>query len=273
MNLDYARYWNRVARERSIQNHSNYLLAEHKRKTYLNLLSRWTEITPNQRVLKTDLFEEAFNNDNEQFSFDLAKLNSHILAIDVSSEIAQRAKANARYNKINGEYICGDVRQLPFRNDSFDLIISNSTLDHFHDQKSILVALTELRRIMRTGGTLILTLDNKDNLTYPPYIFIRLWMQLRLAPYFIGKTLSPRELTHALTQSGFRVEESTAVFHYPHPDRLVRGLEIFLHCLGNGKFNTAIRKSLTLLDKLEQKRTRYLTGRYIAVKAVKTDTP
>jgi hypothetical protein len=39
--------------------------------------------------------------------------------------------------------------------------------------------------------------------------------------------------------------------------------------MGKGKFNSAIRKGLEFLDKLEGKRTKYLTGRYIAVKAVK----
>jgi hypothetical protein len=39
--------------------------------------------------------------------------------------------------------------------------------------------------------------------------------------------------------------------------------------MSKGKLDNAIRKGLALLDKLEGKRTRYLTGRYIAVKAVK----
>lgn len=36
-------------------------------------------------------------------------------------------------------------------------------------------------------------------------------------------------------------------------------------------FDNAIRKGLEFLDKLEGKRTKYLTGRYVAVKAVKCD--
>ena len=41
--------------------------------------------------------------------------------------------------------------------------------------------------------------------------------------------------------------------------------------MGRGRFDNAIRKGLEFLDKLEGKRTKYLTGRYIAVKAVKRD--
>jgi ubiquinone/menaquinone biosynthesis C-methylase UbiE len=181
-----------------------------------------------------------------------------------------QAKRQARYHGVDaGKYLCCDVRHLPFRDKSVDLIISNSTLDHFPSEEDIFAALKELGRVLRVGGNLIITLDNKSNLTYPPYIFMRLWMRLGLAPYFIGKTLSLASLREALKEMGFSVEESTAIFHYPHPDGLVRLLESFLRKLSRGKLDNAIRKGLASLDKLETKRTRYLTGRYIAVKAVR----
>jgi hypothetical protein len=41
--------------------------------------------------------------------------------------------------------------------------------------------------------------------------------------------------------------------------------------LGRGRFDNVIRKGLEFLDKLEGKRTKYVTGRYVAVKAVKRD--
>ena len=116
-------------------------------------------------------------------------------------------------------------------------------------------------------------MDNKSNLTYPPYFIVRLWMKLRLSPYFIGKTLCLSKLRHALEEIGFSVEETTAIFHYPHPDRLVRWLEHSMRRLSRGSLDNAIRKGLAFLDKLEGKRTKYLTGRYIAVKAVKGKKP
>ena len=66
------------------------------------------------------------------------------------------------------------------------------------------------------------------------------------------------------------VSDST-LDHYPHPDALFRWLENILRRLSRGRFDNAIRKGLEFLDKLEGKRTKYLTGRYIAVKAVKRD--
>jgi SAM-dependent methyltransferase len=247
------------------------LLAEHKRKTHLGLIERWAGNPAGSRILKTDLFEEAFGPD--QFLFDLGRIDCNTMGIDISAEIVGQARKQAiRYGVDSSGYFCCDVRCIPLREGSIDLIISDSTLDHFSDEKEIITALRELRRILRPGGILILTLDNSRNLTYPPYFFVCLWMKLRLSPYFIGKTISLGKLIPALEEIGMTVEESTAIFHYPHPDCLVRGLERLLHKLSGGRLDGAIRKGLSLLDKLEGKRSRYLTGRYIAVKAVKRET-
>jgi hypothetical protein len=97
-------------------------------------------------------------------------------------------------------------------------------------------------------------------------------MKLGLSPYFIGRTLSLAKLKHTLEKIGLSVEGSTAILHYPHPDGLVRWLERSLRKFSRGKLDNAIRKGLACLERLEGKRTRYLTGRYIAVKAVKQGT-
>jgi len=263
-----AEHWDWVAKGWFLRSHANELLAEHKRKTYLGLVSRWADVANSQMILKTDLFAEAFG--PEQFLFDLAPVNNNIVAIDISREVVAQAKRQADHHGVDtGKFLCCDVKRLPFQSESFDLIISDSTLDHFPSETDIITALKELGRVLRVGGTLILTIDNKSNLTYPPYIFFRLWMKLGLAPYFIGKTLSRNKLRHTLEEIGLEVEEITAIFHYPHPDGLVRWLERSLRKLGRGQFDNAIRSGLAYLDRLEGKRSKYLTGRYIAVKAVK----
>lgn len=183
-----AEHWNQVAREWPFNGYSNELLAEHKRRTYLDLIARWADVTNGQRILKTDLFAEAFG--AEQFLFDIAQANSNIVGIDISTEIVNQAKRQARRHGVDGsKYLCCDVRQLPFQDSSIDLIISDSTLDHFSDEMDIIVALKELYRVMRVGSTLILTMDNKGKLGEP---LRRLWILLGLAPFFIGKPILSR---------------------------------------------------------------------------------
>jgi len=264
-NRNEGEYWNQVAKRMARKFHLDELSGEHKRNTHLGLLARWAELTSNTTILKTDLFEEALGTD--YFLFHLLKLSDNVVGIDISSEIVSRARERSRQSGSDlGQYICCDVRQLPFDSDSFDLVISNSTLDHFSHKSDIIAALHELKRVLRPNGILIVTMDNKGNLSEP---FFRLWNSLGLAPYFTGKTYSIRELKHVLESIGFRVEDATAIIHSPRflTVRIVR----LLHRLNAKRFDPVIRKGLTFLDKLEQRRTKYLTGLYVAVKAVKCE--
>lgn len=217
-----AEHWGEVARGWSDRGYANELLGEQKRKTYIDLIARWTRLTAGQRILKTDLFAEAFG--VEQFFFDIVPAQSDVVGIDVSIEIVAAAKSQALKRGMDaGGYLCCDVKKLPLRDSSIDLIISDSTLDHFPTEAEIITALGELGRVLKDGGTLILTIDNKSNLTYPPYCLVRLWMKLRLAPYFIGRTLSLSRLRRALEEIGLVVEENTANSPLPPPRRAGKG--------------------------------------------------
>lgn len=265
-----AEHWGEVARGWADKGYANQLLGEQKRKTYIDLITRWTRIAAGQRILKTDLFAEAFG--VEQFFFDIIPPESDVVGIDVAIEIVAEARSQALKRGLDSSYLCCDVKKLPLRDSSIDLIISDSTLDHFPTKNEIITALGELGRVLKEGGTLILTIDNKSNLTYPPYFLVQLWMKLGLSPYFIGQTLSLSHLRRALKEIGLMVEANTAILHYPHPDGLVRWLERSLRYLSRGKMDNAISRTLACLNRLEGSRIKYLTGRYVAIKAVKRGT-
>jgi ubiquinone/menaquinone biosynthesis C-methylase UbiE len=56
----------------------------------------------------------------------------------------------------------GDVQQLPFADNSFDLIVSCETIEHVPDVR---LAILEMHRVTRPGGKLFLTTPNYANLT------------------------------------------------------------------------------------------------------------
>ncbi|MCK4830594.1 class I SAM-dependent methyltransferase, partial [bacterium] len=125
MPVKEAEHWNEISSGWSLKGYSNELLAEHKRKTHLGLIARWADVTNSHRILKTDLFAEAFA--QEQFLFDIAKTNSNVVAMDISREIVALAKRQARQHNVDASrYICCDVRHLPIQSNSIDLIISDS---------------------------------------------------------------------------------------------------------------------------------------------------
>jgi SAM-dependent methyltransferase len=110
-----------------------------------------------------------------------------------------------------------DVRRLGLRSETFDVVFSPSTLDHFRRTDQIALALRELRRVLRPGGRLLLTLDNPWN----PLLRARNRMYRRsgrvsgLIPFAMGCTMSRERLVAALKEAGFEVLDSRYVLHTP----------------------------------------------------------
>jgi len=258
-------YWGHLATKMADGQDLDEALAEQYQYIHFDLITRWVDITTSQTILKTDLFAEALC-PQRAFLWDILKRTSNITGMDISAKITSLAKNNAAQYAAgsSAEYITCDIRRLPLADTSFDLIVSDSTLDHFSNKAEIITALSELWRILKPGGTLIITMDNKGNITEPLF---RLWILLGLAPFFIGETYSIRELKKALSKEGFFVKDCTAIIH--NPRLITKKMIVFLRKVAPARATLWIRKLLNVLDRLENKRTKYLTSQFIAVKALK----
>lgn len=264
MSKSYSQYWDRIAQSINGVQQFDELIAEQFKRVYLNLLDRWIDFNPNQRVLKTDLFAEAFCPSRAFILHTLPDIGD-IVGIDISMEIARRSKLKTiQQSQTLMKIVSCDLRQLPFDDATFDLIISDSTLDHFRYKSEISMALSELSRVLSPGGSLVITMDNKGNIAEPLF---RLWTRLGLSSIFLGKTYSIKELKAALSIVGLHVVDSTAIIHNP---RFITwtGIKVIRKVIPR-RFDHWIRRGLTLLDKLERRNTKFLTGQFIAVKALK----
>lgn len=213
------------------------------------LLERWLPLGTVKRALKTDLFEEAVG---EGLTPLLAARSSRVDAIDVSETVA--AAARARHPEI--EALRSDVRTLPYEDEAFDVAVSTSTLDHFDSVEDIAAALRELNRVLVPGGVLIVSLDNLAN----PLVALRnalpfTWLhRIGLVPYYVGATCGPATLRRLLIDADFDVQVVTAVMHVPR---------VAVLALGRGA------RELMALERLERLPTRYLTGQYVAARALR----
>ncbi len=226
------------------------------------LLDRWMPQHSGGRLLKTDAFDEAFGSGLIDF---LAGRVRHVVTIDVSDEVLRAALAR----KCALTAVQADVRRLPFAGGAVDIVLSNSTLDHFDSIEQIALSLQELSRVLRPGGLLILTMDNPAN----PIVRLRNalpfhWLfRIGLVPYRVGATVGAARLKVLLTRWGFENVETTAILHCPRV--LAVRLAGILDRYGTERGKEQFRHCLTSMERLGGLFTCFQTGHFVAVRAVK----
>jgi len=76
-----------------------------------------------------------------------------VCGLDMNASALRHAK---RRNP-NVPFVCGSAEHLPFADDSFDAIVMLEVIEH---TSSDMAALVEVRRVLRVGGTLVLSTPN-----------------------------------------------------------------------------------------------------------------
>ncbi|MEP6996596.1 MAG: class I SAM-dependent methyltransferase, partial [Betaproteobacteria bacterium] len=174
------------------------------------LLAGWLPLQPCVNLLKTDLFDEAMGDGLYPL---LSARAERVTGLDVAPSVL--TAATTRHPAVLA--VAADVRRLPFASGAFDIVVSNSTLDHFKTRDEILTSLRCLHRVLRPGGRLLLTMDNLAN----PVVLLRnllpyrLLHRLKLVAYPIGATGGPGTLRRMLRDAGFDVLETVALLHCP----------------------------------------------------------
>ena len=255
---DEQRHWDDVVEEYAARRPG--LWREYCDRLHRDLLARWLANVTAIRALKTDLFDEAVGDG-------LVEVLSSVAAEVHGCDVAPRAVAAARVRHPDLVAKVGDVRDLDYPSAHFDVIVSNSTLDHFERRADIDVALAELHRVLRPGGVLIVSFDNRAN----PVVALRSALpaeplhRLGLVPFTIGATLTPAELAAALTDAGFAVERERTVMHAPRivVVRLLQALDGLL-APGRGRWLVA---ALLRLERLARGPAPAATGYFAAAVA------
>jgi SAM-dependent methyltransferase len=238
------------------------LWRRHSDAVNVSMLMRWLPERRLDLVLKTDLFDEMSG--EGLFSL-LSQRARRFAGIDVSGKTLKIACA--RHTGLCG--IVADVRKLPFRKGVFEAVVSNSTLDHFEKHEAISQSLDEIRRVLRQDGQLIITMDNLAN----PVVALRnslparLLRKMYLTPYFVGATWGPRGLRRQLVRTGFHIVEMDAALHCPRV--LAVAAAFIVERLGPPRMQKAFLRALFWFEVLRFLPTRFLTGHFVAVKAVK----
>jgi SAM-dependent methyltransferase len=88
----------------------------------------------------------------------LAQVARTATGIEIAQDAVEHAVAS--YSRPNLRYHQGDARTLRLPDASFDVVISFETIEHFTEHERFLL---EIRRVLRSGGLLIVSTPDRDN--------------------------------------------------------------------------------------------------------------
>lgn len=256
-----ADYWESVAVHwETMRPHGLWRI--HADKVNECLFAQWLGTTQYQSILKTDLFDEAFG---PGLYPHLCSRSKVFTGIDLSYNVCRLAQSFH-----DGLLpLCADVRFLPFADSMFDVVLSNSSLDHFRTPDHIVTSLREIHRVLKRPGRLLLTLDNPVN----PVIALRHVLPYRLlhkigvVPYYVGASFGPWKLRKVLKSAGFKVVKIDAVLHCPRVIAVFLAHVVEKKARPDGK--RAFLRSLMSFEHLSRLPTRFLTGYFVAAEARK----
>lgn len=101
-------------------------------------------------------------------ALNLAQSGVAVTGIDLSPAALQMAKGAFAERRLGGEFVLGDVRDIPFPDASFDFVYAGGVVEHFDESAQ---AVAEMARVLRPGGTLLITAP-AFTFSYP-YLFLR----------------------------------------------------------------------------------------------------
>jgi ubiquinone/menaquinone biosynthesis C-methylase UbiE len=98
----------------------------------------------------------------------LAGRGHRVAGMDISEESVARAKREADSRSLSLAVVVGDVKALPMRPSRFDIVVSgDNAIAHLLTRHDLLAALTEMRRVLRVGGLLVITLRTYEDSDAP----------------------------------------------------------------------------------------------------------
>ncbi|MDR2571754.1 MAG: class I SAM-dependent methyltransferase [Oscillospiraceae bacterium] len=92
------------------------------------------------------------------YSFWLAKLGHKVHLLDIAMKHIDIAKSKGKELSVElASYTCADARNLPYENESMDIVLLMGALYHLQERSSRLQCLAEAKRILKPKGVLIST--------------------------------------------------------------------------------------------------------------------
>lgn len=141
-----------------------------------------------------------------------------------ANELASKSLPPHLYSKL--KFMVGDATKLNLMDGYYDVVVSFSTIDHIPGKENRMRAISEMYRVLRLEGYLIVTVPNSWDFYYS-YRSNKLQREGNVI-FGYEYQFSPLELKRMLTDNGFKIIDcaSTAFNPYSYFDRLLKKLRL-----------------------------------------------
>ncbi len=130
----------------------------------------------------------------------------HFYGLDISKELLKNAKKYSEKFNLEFNLFVSDMEELPFKNKSFDYVISIATLHHLLKKEERIKTLKEIKRVLRKEA--FLTVWNRGNPELPDKETIEKEWEYKgkvlSRPYYL---YTKDELKGELGEAGFKIKE------------------------------------------------------------------
>ena len=132
-----------------------------------------------------------------------AERGAKVTSMDVGDKLLKEVAKKCKSKRVKGS-----ILEMPFRTNSFDIVVSTEVIEHVEDPQK---AIKEMFRVLKPGGVLALTTPNKfwhwsvtaaNSLGIRPYQGLENWF-------------SWHELQDACKKAGFSVKKTRGIHAFP----------------------------------------------------------
>ena len=143
---------------------------------------------------------------------EFARLDCQVIGVDPSASSLATARAHAQQVGLDIDYRVGVGEDLPFADDSFEIVYCSDVLEHVNDLEKVI---SEIARVLKPGGTFLYDTINR---TFPSkLVMIKLlqeWKSTSFMPPNLhdwSAFIKPRELLALMTRCGLDNRELTGL--------------------------------------------------------------
>jgi len=169
------------------------------------------------RKIKTVLYLGGFSEGDEllevgcangPYTFELARFGFKMTGLDLSVKNIEEANKRAKVNDIsNVKFIVGDAENLLFQDNTFEGIISLSTLRYVPNPQK---AIKEIYRVVQKGKNIVIDFPNKRS---PWFNYLKPWLMGK--KHIHDHQYTANEIKQMLQNAGFREIEAKRILYTP----------------------------------------------------------